>query len=226
MIYMDGSVTKDQSGWEFTVKQGGRTVHKDSGAHRVTTSSLTMEVEAVTHAIQWLASQHDAQITHAIILTDSMNLPQKGRIWNGLPCLAHSHAQSSATNFGYKDFCGSTVLGTPESVGMNGQIDWQAQQMSHLVCSLAGQRCSEAWETFWTWAGQGITALTAWRKEEWRKEAANFPTSKVENNLSSTKQILAMFRGQPWGDCWEMGRSVYGSLMVTIVIPNLTDISS
>ena len=44
----------------------------------------------------------------------------------------------------YKDFCGSTVLGTPESVGMNGQIDWQAQQISHLVCSLAGQRCSEA----------------------------------------------------------------------------------
>ena len=39
---------------------------------------------------------------------------------------------------------GSTVLGTPESVGMNGQIDWQAQQILHLVCSLAGQRCSEA----------------------------------------------------------------------------------
>ena len=32
----------------------------------------------------------------------------------------------------------------PESVGMNGQIDWQALQISHLVCSLAGQRCSEA----------------------------------------------------------------------------------
>ena len=48
------------------------------------------------------------------------------------------------TVFGCKDFCGSTVLGTPESVGMNGQIDWQALQISHLVCSLAGQRCSEA----------------------------------------------------------------------------------
>ena len=59
--------------------------------------------------------------------------------WNGLPRLAHSHAQSSATNTS----CGSTVLGTPKSVGMNGQIDWQAQQISHLVCSLVGQRCSE-----------------------------------------------------------------------------------
>ena len=88
--------------------------------------------------LQWLASQRDAQITHAFILTDSMNL--KGRVWNGLPQLAHSHAQV----FDYKDICGSTVLGTPESAVTDGQIDWQAQQISHLVCSLAGQRCSEA----------------------------------------------------------------------------------
>ena len=55
------------------------------------------------------------------------------------------------TVFGYKDLFGSTVLGALESVGMNGQVDWRAQQISHLVCSLAGQKCSEAWETFWTW---------------------------------------------------------------------------
>ena len=29
MIYTDGSVTRDRSGWEFTVKQDGRTVHED-----------------------------------------------------------------------------------------------------------------------------------------------------------------------------------------------------
>ena len=50
VIYTDGSVTKDRSGRGFTVKQGGRTVHEDSGSHKVMTSSLTMEVEAVTHA--------------------------------------------------------------------------------------------------------------------------------------------------------------------------------
>ena len=130
VIYTDGSVT---------VKQGGRTVQEDSGAHRVTTSSLTMEVEAVTHAIQWLTSQRDSQITHAIILTDSMNLLQR---WN-LEWTAPTGTQP-CTVFGCKDFCRSTVLGTPESAGMNGQIDWQAQQISRLVCSLAGQRCSEA----------------------------------------------------------------------------------
>ena len=50
----------------------------------VTTSSLTMGVEAVTHAIQWLASQRDAQSTHAIILTDSLNLMQK--VKSGICC--------------------------------------------------------------------------------------------------------------------------------------------
>ena len=93
---------------------------------------------------------------------------------------------------------------------MNGQIDWQAQQISHLVCSLAGQRCSEAWGTFSARTSQSITALTAWKKEEWRKEAADIPPSKAENDLCSTRQILALFRGQPWGDCWETGRSAYG----------------
>ena len=84
VIYTDGSVTRERSGWGFTVKQGGRAVHEDSGAHRVTTSSLTIEVEAVTHAIQRLASQRDAQISHAIILTDSKNLPQK--MESGMDC--------------------------------------------------------------------------------------------------------------------------------------------
>ena len=123
---------------------------------------------------------------------------------------AASTGTQPCTVFGYKDFCGSTALGTPESVGMNGQIDWQAQQISHLVCSLAGQRCSEAWGTFSTRTSQSITALMVWRKEEWKKEAADIPPSKVDNDLCSTRQILALFRGQPWGDCWETGRSANG----------------
>ena len=84
MIYTDGSATRDRAGWGFTVKQGGRTVHEDSGDHRVKASSLTIEVEAVTHAIQWLASQREARITYAIILTDSMNVLQK--VESGMGC--------------------------------------------------------------------------------------------------------------------------------------------
>ena len=40
VIYKDGSVARDRSGWGFMVKPVGRTVHEDSGVHRVTTSSL------------------------------------------------------------------------------------------------------------------------------------------------------------------------------------------
>ena len=96
VIHTDGSVTRDRSGCGFTVKQGGRTVHEDSGVHRVTTSSLTMEAEAVTHAIQWLVYQRDGQFTHAIILTDSTNLLQKAE--SGMDCPDwHTAMQSSTT---------------------------------------------------------------------------------------------------------------------------------
>ena len=82
VIYTDGSVTRDRSGWRFTVKQGGRTVHEDSGIHRVTTSSLTMVVEAVTHAIQWLTSQREHRL-HMPSFSHSMNLLQK--VESGMP---------------------------------------------------------------------------------------------------------------------------------------------
>ena len=48
-----------------------------------------MEVEAVTHALRWIASRGDSQTTNAIILTLSMSLLQKkvknrmgGSEWN------------------------------------------------------------------------------------------------------------------------------------------------
>ena len=52
----DGSVTEDQTGWGFTVEQGVTTIHEDGAAYAVSTSSLTMVVEAVTHSLSWLAS--------------------------------------------------------------------------------------------------------------------------------------------------------------------------
>ena len=88
IVYTDGSVTKDQSGWGFTVKQGATTIHEDSAAYTVSTSSMTMEVETVTHALRWTASRDDSQTTHAILLIYSMSLLRKvkngmgSREWN------------------------------------------------------------------------------------------------------------------------------------------------
>ena len=76
-MYTDGSATKDQTGWGFTVKQGATTTHEDRAAYTVSTSSLTMEVEVVAHAIRWIASRGDSQATYVIIFTDSMSLLQK-----------------------------------------------------------------------------------------------------------------------------------------------------
>jgi len=84
-VYTDGSVTKDQSGWCFTVKQGATTIHEDSAAYTVSTSSFTMEVEAVTHALRWIASLADSRTTLAIILADSMSLLQKVKSGMGSP---------------------------------------------------------------------------------------------------------------------------------------------
>ena len=120
----------------------------------------------------------------------------KGRVWDGLPWRAHTHAQSSAVK--------TSVDILPWSEGMNQQIDWQTQQTSHLSCSLAGQKCWEAWGAFWTWTGQSNTAVIAWGTEEWRKEAADIPLSKLGNSQFSTRQTLVLFWGQPWGG-WEMG---------------------
>ena len=72
---------------------------------------------------------------------------------------------------------------------MNGQIELQAKQISHLVCSLAGPRVSQ------------YQSPEGKRSGEREKEAADIPPSKVENDLCTTGQILALFRGQHWGDC-------------------------
>ena len=44
-----------------------------------------MEVEAVTHALRWIASRGDSQPTHAISLTDSVSLLQKVKSGMGNP---------------------------------------------------------------------------------------------------------------------------------------------
>ena len=85
MVYSDGLVTKEQSGWGFTVKQGVTTIHEDSAAYTVSSSSLTMEVEAVTHALRWIASRGDSPTTHAIILTAFNETATQSEKWNGMP---------------------------------------------------------------------------------------------------------------------------------------------
>ena len=160
LIHMNGSVTRDWCDWGFTVKQDRRTVQGENSAHRVMTSSLTMKVEAVTHVIQWLASQSEAQITHTIIFTDSMNLLHKNRVWDGLPQLAHSHTQSLAAK---------TSVDLLPWACCSQRDEW-TDTLASTVEVTSGQlgraEVFRGLRNFRPWTAQCITASITWRKEE------------------------------------------------------------
>ena len=176
------------------VKQGGRTVHEDNGAHRVVTSRLTMDAEAVTHAIQLLASQRDAQITPAIILTDSMNLLQKVKSGMAYPdwhTAMHSLRLQRLLWIYYPGHAG--VSGNERTDRLAGTADITSGLQLGRAEVLRGFR------NFIMMDRPEHHSID--QKEEWRKEATDIPPSTIQNDLCSTRQILALFRGQPWEDC-------------------------
>ena len=102
-------VTKDQSGSDTTAKQGVTTINEDNAAYTVSTSSLTMAVEAVTHALRWIASRGDSRSTHAILLTDSMTLLQN--VKSGIRSPDWMCQWSTST---FENFYGCTAQDMPE----------------------------------------------------------------------------------------------------------------
>ena len=71
VIFTDGSVKREvKSGWAYSARVDGRIVAEDSGAFTRTTSSMCMEVRAITEALQWLCDNGHA---HSIFVTDSMS---------------------------------------------------------------------------------------------------------------------------------------------------------
>ena len=82
---------------------------------------------------QWGPQSHDLQPDHGGRSSHTCNTVSSLPVWRADYTSSFSQTQWTsckrwslewATPTGYKDFCGSSVLGTPESVGMNGQIDW------------------------------------------------------------------------------------------------------
>jgi len=53
VIFTDGSVKRGiKSGWGYTVRVDGEMINEASGASELTTSSMVMEIKAITEALQ------------------------------------------------------------------------------------------------------------------------------------------------------------------------------
>ena len=77
VIFTDGSVSRGQrSGWAFSARVDGRVVGEKAGAFQCTTSSMAMEVKAVTEALSWAGMN---RYTHVLVATDSMSTLDKIR---------------------------------------------------------------------------------------------------------------------------------------------------
>ena len=75
IIFTDGSVRRGvKSGWAFSVRVSGRVIAEKSGAVELTTSSMAMEVKAVTEALLYLKENNHKK---AVIVTDSMSTLEK-----------------------------------------------------------------------------------------------------------------------------------------------------
>ena len=75
VFFTDGSVQRGiKSGWGYTATYQGTTVQEASGATGLTTSSMCMEVKAITEGLKWLG---DSQHNKATFLTDSMSTLEK-----------------------------------------------------------------------------------------------------------------------------------------------------
>ena len=75
VVFTDGSVKRgEKSGWAYTVRVQGETVAEGSGAVEITTSSMLMEIKAISEALKCLQQR---QCRRAVIVTDSMSTLQK-----------------------------------------------------------------------------------------------------------------------------------------------------
>ena len=75
IVYTDGSVKrKVKSGWGYTASLQGEVIKEDSGFVAFTTSSMCMEIKAITEMLEWVRHQN---ITRVVCLTDSMSTLDK-----------------------------------------------------------------------------------------------------------------------------------------------------
>ena len=159
-----------------------------------------MVVEAVTHALQWIASRGSSQNTHAIILMDSVSLLQCKVKWK-----AHT-AMCQWLTFTSESSCVYTALDMPE----RREMTENCKQPSQVACMSKDLRYWGAWDITCGHRAKDITSSIAWRREAWKEEALDDLPWRDKRGPSSVRWTLALFQRKRWGNLWEMGWSAYG----------------
>ena len=65
---------REKSGWGYTVRVNDLVLAEGSGAVEITTSSMLMEIKAITETLRWLRQEKHRRV---VIVTDSMSTLQK-----------------------------------------------------------------------------------------------------------------------------------------------------
>lgn len=121
------------------MRVGGVTVAEKSGAVKITTSSMSMEIKAIAEVLAYL---EENACRKAVIVTDSMSTLQKIR-----KKMLHVDWISHINASNLQALTWIRVQGTQASWAMRGLIGWQAQlksTMSSLSTSLRSKLMSKS----------------------------------------------------------------------------------
>ena len=142
------------------------TIHEDSAAYTVSISSLTMEVEEVTHAFRWIASRGDKP-----------HMPSSSQIQRDCYEKRNENPHSECVDGRHppsKTVAGVRLPWTCRSEGKRRteQIDWRAKQppqqwlASRKIC-----QCWKAWDTTCGhWQSQGHHTIDRLEERRWKRK--------------------------------------------------------
>ena len=162
------SVTKDQSGWSFTVKHSAATIQS---------MKTVQPIRSQPPAWQWRWKQSPMP---------SAGLPQEVTVGPHMPSSSQIQwacykkwkmewvAQTGMCQWPtstFKNSCGCTAMDMPEWREMTEQIDWWAKQPSQVACFSEDLKCWGAWDTTCGYKARDITPSIAWRREAWKEKA-------------------------------------------------------
>ena len=189
MVYTDGSVTKDQSGWSFTVKQGATTIHwwRQCGLYGLN-----------LYFGNGSGSSHPCPPLDCLKRRQSDHACHHRHRFNELATESDSGMGSPDWNVSMVDIHLRQLpwVYCPGHAGVKGNDradSWRAKQPSQVACFSEDQKCWGAWDTTCGHKAKDITPSIAWRRKARKEEALDDAPWKDERRLSSIRRTMEPF---------------------------------